>query len=42
MLVQLLLRLIADAVFETASSRKRSYEGAIDRYLRAKGFVLPR
>jgi hypothetical protein len=42
MLVRLLMRLIADAVFETAASRKRSYENEIDRYLRAKGFVLPR
>jgi hypothetical protein len=40
MLARLLMRLIADVVFETAASRKRSYEAEIDRYLQAKGFVL--
>ena len=42
MLVRLLMRLIADVVFEAAASRKRSYEAEIDRYLQAKGFVLDR
>lgn len=42
MLARLLMRLLADAVFEAAASRKRSYEAEIDRYLQAKGFVLDR
>lgn len=42
MLVRLLMRLIADVVFDAAASRKRSYEAEIDRYLQAKGFVLDR
>jgi hypothetical protein len=42
MLVRLLMRLIADVVFEAAASRKRSYEAEVDRYLQAKGFVLDR
>ena len=42
MLAQLLMRLIADVVFDAAASRKRSYEAEIDRYLQAAGFVLDR
>ena len=42
MLARLLMRLIADVVFDVAASRKRSYEAEIDRYLQAKGFVLDR
>jgi hypothetical protein len=42
MLARLLMRLIADILFETAKSRNRSYEAEIDRYLEARGFVLDR
>jgi hypothetical protein len=42
MLARLLMRLIADVVFEASASRKRSYEAEIDRYLQAKGFVIDR
>jgi hypothetical protein len=42
MLARLLMRLIADMLFETAASRNRSYEAEVDRYLAAQGFVLDR
>jgi hypothetical protein len=42
MLARLLMRLIADILFETAASRNRSYEAEVDRYLEAQGFVLDR
>ena len=42
MLARLLMRLIADMLFDAAASRNRSYEAAIDRYLEAQGFVLDR
>ncbi len=42
MLVGLLIRLIADMLFEAAASRNRSYEAEVDRYLEAHGFVLDR
>ena len=42
MLARLLIRLIADILFEAAASRKRSYEAEVDRYLEAQGFVLDR
>jgi len=40
MLARLLMRLIADVLFEAAKSRSRSYEAEVDRYLEAQGFVL--
>jgi hypothetical protein len=40
MLARLLMRLIADVLFETAASRNRSYEAEVDRYLQAQGFSL--
>jgi hypothetical protein len=42
MVARLLMRLIADMLFEAAASRNRSYEAEIDRYLEAQGFVLDR
>jgi len=42
MLARLLMRLIADMLFETAASRNRSYEAEVDRYLETQGFVLDR
>lgn len=42
MLARLLMRLIADVLFEAAASRNRSYEAEVDRYLEARGFVLDR
>jgi hypothetical protein len=42
MLARLLMRLIADMLFEAAASRNRSYEAEVDRYLEAQGFVLDR
>jgi hypothetical protein len=42
MLARLLMRLIADVLFEAAASRKHSYEAEVDRYLKAQGFVLDR
>jgi hypothetical protein len=42
MLARLLMRLIADILFEAAASRNRSYEAEVDRYLEAQGFVLDR
>jgi hypothetical protein len=42
MLARLLMRLIADMLFETAASRNRSYEAEVDRYLEAQGFILDR
>ena len=42
MLARLLMRLIADLLFDTAASRNRSYEAEVDRYLEAQGFVLNR
>ena len=42
MLARLLMRLIADVLFEAAASRKRSYEAEVDRYLKTQGFVLDR
>jgi hypothetical protein len=42
MLARLLMRLIADVLFEAAASRKRAYEAEIDRYLETQGFVLDR
>src|SRR4030095_11873116 len=40
MVARLLMRLIADLLFEAAASRNRSYEAEVDRYLQARGFVL--
>jgi len=42
MLARLLMRLIADILFEAAASRKRSYEAEVDRYLEAQGFIIDR
>jgi hypothetical protein len=42
MVARLLMRLIADILFEAAASRNRSYEAEVDRYLEARGFVLDR
>ena len=42
MLARLLMRLIADLLFEAAASRNRSYEAEVDRYLEAQGFILDR
>jgi len=42
MIAQLLMRLIADMLFDAAASRNRSYEAEVDRYLEAQGFVLDR
>jgi hypothetical protein len=42
MIAQLLMRFIADVIFESAAARKRSYEKEIDRYLEARGFVPER
>lgn len=42
MLARLLMRLIADILFEAAASRNRSYEAEVDRYLEAQGFTLDR
>ena len=42
MLAQLLMRLIADLLFEAAASRNRSYEAEVDRYLETEGFILDR
>jgi hypothetical protein len=42
MVARLLMRLIADILFEAAASRNRSYEAEVDRYLEAQGFVLDR
>jgi hypothetical protein len=42
MLARLLMRLIADILFEAAASRNRSYEAEVDRYLEAQGFVIDR
>ena len=42
MLARLLMRLIADVLFEAAASRNRSYEAAVDRYLEDRGFILDR
>jgi hypothetical protein len=39
MIAQLLMRFIADMIFESAAARKRSYEKEIDRYLEARGFI---
>ena len=40
MLARLLMRLIADLLFDAAKSRSRSYEAEVDRYLQAQGFTL--
>jgi hypothetical protein len=40
MLARLLMRLIADMLFDAAASRSRSYEAEFDRYLEAQGFIL--
>ena len=42
MLARLLMRLIADMLFDAAASRNRSYEAEVDRYLKAQGFILDR
>jgi hypothetical protein len=42
MLAGLLIRLIADLLFEAAASRNHSYEAAVDRYLETQGFILDR
>lgn len=42
MLARLLMRLIADMLFEAATSRNRSYEAEVDRYLETQGFILDR
>jgi hypothetical protein len=42
MLARLLMRLIADILFEAAASRNRSYEAEVDRYLADRGFILDR
>jgi hypothetical protein len=42
MLARLLMRLIADMLFDAAASRNRSYEAEVDRYLMAQGFILDR
>jgi hypothetical protein len=42
MLARLLMRLIADMMFDAAASRNRSYEAEVDRYLKAQGFILDR
>jgi hypothetical protein len=42
MLARLLMRLIADLLFEAAASRNRSYEAEVDRYLETQGFNLDR
>lgn len=42
MIVGLLMKLIADMLFESAASGKRSYEAEVDRYLEARGFSLNR
>jgi hypothetical protein len=40
MVAQLLLNLVADAIFRSVGARHRSYEADIDRYLGARGIVL--
>jgi hypothetical protein len=40
MLARLLMRLIADALFDAVKSRSRAYEAEVDRYLQAQGFIL--
>jgi hypothetical protein len=40
MLARLLMRLIADLLFDAAQSRSRSYEAEVDRYLQTQGFTL--
>jgi hypothetical protein len=42
MIVRLLMSLLADLIFESAASRKRSYEAEVDRYLETSGFVVTR
>jgi hypothetical protein len=42
MVARLLMRLIADILFEAAASRNRSYEAEVDRYLEDRGFILDR
>ena len=42
MIAQLLMRLIADMLFDAAASRNRSYEAEVDRYLETQGFILDR
>jgi hypothetical protein len=42
MIAQLLMRFIADIIFESAAARKRSYEKEIDRYLEARGLISKR
>jgi hypothetical protein len=38
MVVQLLMGLLGDLVFQSAASMRRSYEQEIDRYLQQRGF----
>jgi hypothetical protein len=40
MLARLLMRLIADALFDAVKSRSLAYEAEVDRYLQAQGFIL--
>jgi hypothetical protein len=42
MVARLLMRLIADLLFDAAASRNRSYEAEVDRYLETQGFILDR
>ena len=42
MVARLLMRLIADLLFEAAASRTRSYEAEVDLYLETQGFDLDR
>jgi hypothetical protein len=42
MVARLLMRLIADLLFDAAASRNRSYEAEVDRYLETRGFILDR
>jgi len=42
MLARLLMRLIADILFDAAASRNRSYEAEVGRYLEAQGIILDR
>jgi hypothetical protein len=42
MIARLLIRLIADMLFDAAASRNRSYEAEVDRYLETHGFILDR
>jgi hypothetical protein len=39
MIVQLLLGFLADLVFESAATSRRSYQADVTRYLERRGFI---